>query len=280
MTNHFLPRLVCPNCKLYNELNEAQCRRCGSSLNAKRSVTSASSKKAFSLGGTVTRVSLLALFFIVSWYTSLMTTSTPLNVEQRHVVDRAINILQQKGFTTEAALLRRVTLFRSTDHWWNQRFGHPQAYAATNFPFEVMTLYPEFFTKTVDDTERAVILLHESYHLCGQGEETAYAEVWREKERLGYTIGRYNKTRVWSNMYDDTLTYAPQLFTCGATGKEDCLTAKGEILNPSTRFMLASIQRQQQQDNQRQNNDDPHHTQFLFANPKRHKQIEAENAEI
>ena len=91
-----------------------------------------------------TALAIVAAFFLIAWYASLRTTSAPLNIEQRQTVERAINVLQQRGFTTEAFLLRRITTYRATDHWWNQQFGHPQAYAATNFPYEVMTLYPEF----------------------------------------------------------------------------------------------------------------------------------------
>lgn len=239
MTNDFAG-LVCPSCKLYNECNEFDCRRCGKPLTAKRA---AAIKEVglFTPKRILRRMSLLVAFFLIAWYASLRTTSAPLNIEQRQTVERAIHVLDQKGFTVEAFLLRRLTTFRATDHWWNQQFGHPQAYAATNFPYEVMTLYPEFFTKTTDDTERAIILLHESYHLFGRGEETAYAEVWRAKERLGYTAARYDKTRVWSNMRDDTLTYAPELFTCGATGKEDCVTSARVFSSNS--LTLASIQR-------------------------------------
>ncbi len=239
MTND-LAGLVCPHCKLYNELKEFNCRRCRKSLSATRAEVVGSDSNLFTPRRVLTRISLLAGFFLIAWYASLRTTSAPLNLEQRQSVEHAINVLQQRGFTTEAFLLRRMTTYCATDHWWNQQFGHPQAYAATNFPFEVMTLYPEFFTKTTDDTERAIILLHESYHLCGRGEETAYAGVWREKEQLGYTAARYNKTRVWSNMRDDTLTYAPELFTCGATGKEDCVTTAQ--VGSSSGSELASVQ--------------------------------------
>ncbi len=262
--------LVCPHCKLYNELNEFQCRRCGKSLTAQRASAASPDPHKFTFGRTLLRIALLAAFFMIAWYASLLKTSAPLVAEQRQAVERAITILQQHGFTTEATLLRRVTTYRATDHWWNYQFGHPQAYAATNFPFEVMTLYPDFFHKTVDDTERAVILLHESYHLRGQSEETAYAETWRAKEKLGYTAVRYSKTRVWNNMRDDTLTYAPALFTCGASAQEDCVRAGREVM-ASDSLALAAIQREPQQDDERQNNNDAHYAQFLFPNPKRHK---------
>ncbi|HEX4945557.1 MAG TPA: hypothetical protein VFZ34_02685 [Blastocatellia bacterium] len=241
--SHRLVGMVCPHCKLYNELSEFQCRRCGKSLSAKRGSLSRYDAHKFTLLRTLLRIALLAAFFLTAWYASLLKTSAPLLAEQRQAVERAITILQQRGFSTEATMLRRVVTFRSTDHWWNYQFGHPQAYAATNFPFEVITLYPDFFSKTVDDTERAVILLHESYHLRGQGEETAYAETWRAKEKLGYNAASYGTTRVWSNMRDDTLTYVPGLFRCGASGQEDCVRAGREVM-PSTGLVLTAIQRE------------------------------------
>jgi ribosomal protein L40E len=215
-----LSGLVCSRCHLYNELNEFRCRRCGHSLQKQRGKERSSNQ--FGAAHVFLRIFLLTTFFLIAWYASLTKTSEPLRAEQRQTVEHAINILQQRGFTAEASLLRRVTTFRATDHWWNRQFGHPQAYAATNFPFEVMTLYPDFFTHSVDDIERAAILLHESHHLRGAGEEKAHAEVWQAKDRLGYTADKYGKTRVWTNMRDDTMTYAPKLFTCGASGQQDC----------------------------------------------------------
>jgi hypothetical protein len=50
--------------------------------------------------------------------------------------------------------VRTVVSYRRTDNWWNQYVGHHAAYAATNFPFGVVTLYPAFFRYAVDDTER------------------------------------------------------------------------------------------------------------------------------
>ena len=75
----------------------------------------------------------------------------------------------------EVFLLDRMTSFRATDHWWNEHVGHGQAYAATNFPFQIMTLYPAFFERSADDVERAIILLHEAQHLRGRGSR----ERWR-----------------------------------------------------------------------------------------------------
>lgn len=220
MVSSSAARLICPRCNLYNELSDFTCRRCGGSLQKQRGKEE--KRALFGPGRVFLRIFLLTAFFLIAWYASLTKTSEPLKAEQRLMVEQAITLLHQRGFRDDAALLRRVTSFRATDHWWNRQFGHPQAYAATNFPFEVMTLYPEFFTKTLDDTERAAILLHESYHLRGYGEEKAHAEVWKLKDKLGYTAEKYERTRVWINMRDDTMTFAPQLFTCGPSGQGDC----------------------------------------------------------
>ena len=100
--------------------------------------------------------------------------------------------------------------------------GHHDAYAATNFPFEVLTLYPEFFQHSVDDNERAAILLHETYHLLGSGEQAALEGVWRNKQRLGWTAEKHSQTKVWINTRDLTMARVPNLFSCGQDGKSDC----------------------------------------------------------
>jgi hypothetical protein len=100
--------------------------------------------------------------------------------------------------------------------------GHHDAYAATNFPFEVVTLYPEFFGAAVDDTERGAILLHESYHLLGSGEAAALEGVWRDKKQLGWTADKYSQTRVWKNTQEATAALVPGLFQCGADAQSDC----------------------------------------------------------
>lgn len=87
----------------------------------------------------------------------------------------------------------------------------------------IVTLYPAFFEVAVDDTERAAILLHESQHLLGFGEEAALERVWREKQRLGWTADNYVKTRVWRNVREWTGSSVPALFQCGADGHSDCM---------------------------------------------------------
>jgi hypothetical protein len=131
--------------------------------------------------------------------TSLILSSRDLGRADQQQVDAAIGLLRDRGFSTEAFVLAHAAHYRSTDNWWNRYVGHSEAYAATNFPFEVITLYPPFFHATVDDTERAVILLHEARHLLGRGESAALAYVWDAKPRLGWTADRYGASRVWLN---------------------------------------------------------------------------------
>jgi hypothetical protein len=88
---------------------------------------------------------------------------------------------------------------------------------------EIVTLYPAFFDVAVDDTERAVILLHESHHLLGFGEEATLERVWREKQRLGWTEDKYGETKVWKNVREWTESGVPTLFQCGSDGHSDCV---------------------------------------------------------
>ena len=159
---------------------------------------------------------------VVAWHASLLLTSDAASMSQRIQVRGAVDLIGRKGFEREAFLLRHTACFRTTDNWWNNAVGHGEAYAATNFPFELVTLYPEFFNYPVDDTERAVILLHEARHMSGAGEEEAFASVWRDKTRLGWTRDKYANTRVWKNVSEFTRRYAPRLFTCGEDGRQDC----------------------------------------------------------
>ena len=162
------------------------------------------------------------LLILFIWAVSLRLTSDDLKYDQRHTVERAIVVLKQKGFARRAFVLRYVTSFRRTDSWWNTYVGHQDAYAATNFPFEVVTLYPEFFEVSVDDNERAVLLLHETYHLFGSGEEAALEGVWRNKQKLDWSAETYGKSKIWKDTRDLTMNKVPTLFQCGPGGHSDC----------------------------------------------------------
>jgi len=215
----------CPRCGLVNTDTDDTCRRCSAPLTAgageggdageetvkKRSIAK---RLVWILGAT--------LFLLFAFYMSLRVTSQDLGYDQRQIVVRSVAILEQKGFGREATVLSTFTTYRSTDSWWNTYIGHRDAYAATNFPFEVLTLYPEFFADAADDDERAVILLHEAYHLFGSGEEAALEGLWRNKQRLGWTEEKYGQSKVWNNTKELTMNLVPELFKCGPDGNSDC----------------------------------------------------------
>ncbi len=215
----------CPHCGLINAATDTTCRRCGASLSGEEVAEVPLVDETTPRRGIGRRLIWIAgttalLLFV--FYMSLLLTSEDLDYEQNQSVNRAIALLEEKGFGSRAFVLRRLVRYRSSDSWWNQSVGHHDAYAATNFPFEVLTLYPEFFLVAVDDEERAAILLHESYHLLGSGEETALEQVWRDKQRLGWTADKYGRTKVWINTRELTMAQVPNLFICGTDGKSDC----------------------------------------------------------
>jgi hypothetical protein len=221
----------CRQCGLVNFAASEQCKRCGARLKEDGGTDEATSeteapadgRKKRSFAKRVAWILGMTCAILLICYMSLLLTSNGVNREQRQVVERAVTVLEQKGFGNEAFVLRYLVSYRTTDNWWNTQVGHHDAYAATNFPFEVLTLYPEFFETAKDDTERAAILLHESYHLFGAGERAALEGVWRNKGRVGWTADKYAETKVWKNTKELTMSEVPQLFRCGLAGNEDCM---------------------------------------------------------
>jgi hypothetical protein len=222
-------RQKCANCGLVNTRSDESCRRCGAALAVDEDIeagplepiTDAGPKKRGFLK-RLTWVMSATLVILLVWYASLFISSDGLQSDQREKVRTAIVQLEQQGFTREAFVLKHLTAFRSTDNWWNRYVGHRDAYAATNFPFEVVTLYPDFFELPVDDKERAAVLLHEAYHLMGSGEEAALNYTWRAKKQLGWTADKYNHTRVWDATEKLTKAQFPYIFQCGSAGQSDC----------------------------------------------------------
>jgi len=162
------------------------------------------------------------LIILILFYLSLLVSSAGLDPDQRNKVDAAIAFLEQKGFSREASVLKHLAVFRSTDNWWNSYLGHRDAFAATNFPFEIVTVYPEFFQVPVDDCERAAVLLHEARHLLGDGEEAALKSTWQNKQRLGWTADKYHQTKVWNDTERLTKAQLGYMFQCGVDDKSDC----------------------------------------------------------
>jgi hypothetical protein len=219
-------QLKCLNCGLINFASASSCKRCGATRDLLANVDDDSALKNKRAGSgllrSLVRITALSLFLLLCWHVSITFTSDSLSFDERQSVERAIDVLEARGFAANAFVLRYLTRFRASDSWWNRLVGHEQAYASTNFPFEVVTFYQGFYKTPIDDTERAAILLHESYHLFGFGEEGAFERAWKNKAQLGWTEGHYGHTKLWANVRDSTQGYAPQLFSCGPDGRADC----------------------------------------------------------
>jgi hypothetical protein len=172
----------------------------------------------------------ILLCILSIFHSSLLVTSQPLRADETEQVGRAIDLLEAKGFRSESFLLRRLTVFRNTDNWLNSLSSNENAFAATNFPFNVITLYPDFFSRAKDDTERAIILLHEAQHLYGADEHEAYDYTWRNREKLGWTILTHGTTESYISVETLTRETVPELFTCADKMWNDCT----EISKPVT----------------------------------------------
>lgn len=159
---------------------------------------------------------------ITLFYTSLVFTASPLTANERDSVNSAITLLDKRGFINEAFLLRDLATFRNNDNWLNASVAKENAFAATNYPFAIITLYPDFFTYPQNDTERAAILLHEARHLKGYDEKDAYEFVWRNRNYLGWTADKYADSIVWQNIRRPTKEFAPNLLVCDFNPYNDC----------------------------------------------------------
>jgi hypothetical protein len=159
---------------------------------------------------------------LVMFYLSLIATSAPVSASDSLVVERAINVLEARGFQEEVLLLRHAAIFRGSDNWLNRLTPKDNAYAATNFPVQIITLYPDFYVKAIDDTERAMILLHEAQHLKDKDEHEAYSYVWEHRRQLGWTQLSHGTTPSYITIDQQTREQAPELFTCTARLWNDC----------------------------------------------------------
>ena len=212
----------CTNCRLVNYADAVVCSRCEGQLVASTTIPSGK-RSLFSAIAIRALICVCAcLTTLLAFYFSLVFTADPLSIDQKHQVRQAIRLLREKGFTKEALLLDKFTVYRVNDNWLNASVEKENAFAATNFPFEIMTLYPEFFSYPVDDVERAAILLHESKHLEGAEEEEAYEFVWKNRNALGWTREKYRRSPVWDNVRHQTREILPGLFNCPEVEAGDC----------------------------------------------------------
>jgi len=201
------------------------CARCSSDLIEVSSAATGGEKTSSLKSKIVWRATICAtvcVLTLLGFYLSMLFTSASLKYDEKIQIKNAVRILDEKGFAREVFLLKYLTSYRGNDNWLNASTKFENAYAATNFPFEIMTIYPDFFTYTTDDTERAAILLHEAQHLKGADEKEAYEFVWRNRKRLGWTKETHGNSSVWQNIRRQTREYAPNLFVCDWNKAGDC----------------------------------------------------------
>ncbi len=214
--------IKCSNCGLVNFPHASTCERCNTALGAPENVARPGSKPHSRIAGRIMVCAAVCISAILGFYLSLIASANPLSIEEKSIVRAAIRVLKEKGFTEEIFFLEHLAVFRSDDNWLNATVAKENAYAATNFPFEIVTLYPDFFTYPVDDPERAAILLHEARHLRGKDEKDAYEFVWRNRRQLGWIEEKYSESPVWRNVRNQTREYVPELFNCDSNPTGDC----------------------------------------------------------
>ena len=215
----------CQNCDLNNFHTAENCARCHFVL-SEITIESDETVNRKPLRRRILRRVIVCLavclFTVFGFYISLIVSADRLSYQQQATVNSAVEILDRQGFSDEVFYLRYFTAFRASDHWLNASVVKEAAYAATNYPFEIMTIYPDFFTYTTDDVERAAILLHEAKHLQGGDEKQAYKFVWENRKKLGWTKERYEWSMIWINVRKQTKEYAPNLFICKYQEFNDC----------------------------------------------------------
>ncbi len=171
---------------------------------------------------------------LAGFYASLVFSAASLIDEERILTFEAIQLLEDKGFTEDAKMLRRFVVFRSNDNWLNASVEKESAFAATNFPFGIITLYPDFFDLPIDKVERAAILLHEVQHVRGEDEKAAYEFVWKNRKKLGWTAENYGASEVWSIVQKQTKDYAPLIFVCEFNPDGDCTAGPRDPISKKT----------------------------------------------
>lgn len=216
----------CPGCNSINFAGAEKCRRCELDLIKLRTASIKVENKKTPLATKIFRRALVcaAVCFasLLVFYLSLIMSAKRLNYNEKKRIESAIAVLEEKEFSKEAFLLGYLTAYRADDNWLNASTREENAYAATNFPFEIMTVYPDFFTYSTDDTDSAAILLHEAQHLLGKDEKEAYEFVWKNRRKLGWTYETHANSKVWENTRRQTMEICPELFQCKEKPDGDC----------------------------------------------------------
>ena len=205
-----------------NPAGSHSCVRCRGRLGESENISSKRGLLKSSIPRRAAVCTTVLVAVILGFYVSLISSADKLTAEQQAEVRAAILILEQKGFADEVFLLKHIAVYRANDNWLNASVEKESAYAATNFPFEIVTLYPDFFTYPVDETEQAAILLHEAKHMQGMDEKEAYEFVWKNRGRLGWVAADYSDSLIWRETRKLTREHAPHLFVCDFNDYADC----------------------------------------------------------
>ncbi len=212
----------CQECGLVNFSKAEDCGRCGFGLGESGQAASTTNSNLTMIIRRAAIFLMICLFVIAGFYLSLIGSAKSLAYEDKQIVNSSILILKDSGFADEVFLLQNLAAYRSTDNWLNASVEKENAYAATNFPFEIVTIYPDFFDFPADDVERAAILLHEAKHLAGNDEKEAYEFVWRNRKQIGWSKAVYGRSLVWQNIRKQTKETVPELFACPEFDMGDC----------------------------------------------------------
>ena len=157
----------CQNCRLVNYPDVPVCVRCGAEI---RETENIKPKPGFLKTAILRRAIICVAVLAIARgvLPSLIGSADPLKPDERKIVEAAIGLLEKRGFGPAVFYLKHLAVFRANDNWLNASVTKENAYAATNFPFEIVTVYPDFFVYPADPTEQAAILLHKSCHLAGK----------------------------------------------------------------------------------------------------------------
>ncbi len=153
-------------------------------------------------------------------------TSSPVSGLEQGRLNGIINKIETAGLVVNSTILNSTSFVDRTGPW-TCRLAPDPGYACTNKLTFITSLADRFWTVPKYDVERAIALLHESYHLLGLGEHQAYAYTWLSKESLGWTSKFYGPapggpTTVWSDVANDTLFYAPEVCGPGSAAAGTC----------------------------------------------------------
>lgn len=214
----------CSGCGLINFAEAEKCKRCELDLaeNAQIKIENKKTPLTVKIFRRALICAAVSFFVLFGFYLSLLVSAKRPSYNENKRIESAIRVLEEKDFAAEAFLLRYVTAYRAEDNWLNASTREENAYAATNFPFEIMTVYPDFYNYATDDADAAAVLLHEAQHLLGKDEKEAYDFVWRNRQRLGWTEATHSNSKIWENTRRQTMEICPELFRCNWKPNGDC----------------------------------------------------------